>query len=51
MVSNLSFEKEWNKKAKKIYKNAVNHGFWKDEAHLNIPNMLTTFETFQLLKS
>ena len=33
MVSNLSFEKEWNKKAKKIYKNAVNHGFWKDEVN------------------
>ena len=25
------FEKEWNKLAKKIYTNAVNHGFWKEE--------------------
>jgi len=25
------FEKEWNKVAKIIYKNAVNHGFWKEE--------------------
>ena len=25
------FEKNWNKIAKSIYKNAVNHGFWKDE--------------------
>ena len=29
----MSFEKEWNKKAKKIYKNAVNHGFWKGEVN------------------
>lgn len=25
------FEKEWNKLAKAIYTNAVNHGFWKEE--------------------
>ncbi len=25
------FEKNWNKIAKSIYKNAVNHGFWQDE--------------------
>jgi len=25
------FEKNWNKIAKSIFKNAVNHGFWKDE--------------------
>ena len=25
------FEKEWNKLAKTIYTNAVNHGFWKEE--------------------
>ena len=25
------FEKEWNKLAKVIYTNAVNHGFWKEE--------------------
>ena len=25
------FEKEWNKIAKQVYKNAVNHGFWKGE--------------------
>jgi NTP pyrophosphatase (non-canonical NTP hydrolase) len=25
------FEKNWNKIAKSIYKNAVNHGFWKEE--------------------
>ena len=24
------FEKEWNKIAKKVYMNAVNHGFWKE---------------------
>lgn len=24
------FEKEWNKLAKAIYTNAVNHGFWKE---------------------
>ena len=29
-MKNLSFEKEWNKIAKKVYKNAVNHGFWKE---------------------
>ena len=29
----MTFEKEWNKKAKKIYKNAVNHGFWKGEVN------------------
>ena len=27
------FEKEWNKIAKEVYKNAVNHGFWKDEVN------------------
>ena len=27
------FEKEWNKVAKEVYKNAVNHGFWKDEVN------------------
>ena len=27
------FEKEWNKLAKEVYKNAVNHGFWKDEVN------------------
>ena len=27
------FEKEWNKIAKEIYKNAVNHGFWKGEVN------------------
>ena len=27
------FEKEWNKIAKKIYKNAVEHGFWKGEVN------------------
>jgi len=27
----MTFEKEWNKISKKIYKNAVNHGFWKEE--------------------
>ena len=25
------FEKEWNRLAKEVYKNAVNHGFWKDD--------------------
>ena len=55
-MSNLSFEKEWNKKAKKIYKNAVNHGFWKDEVndgermaliHAEISeNFLQTFSHF-----
>lgn len=25
------FEKEWNSIAKIVYKNAVNHGFWKQE--------------------
>ena len=25
--SDKMFEKEWNKIAKKVYKNAVNHGF------------------------
>jgi len=29
----LSFEKEWDKKAKKIFTNAVNHGFWKGEVN------------------
>lgn len=24
------FEKEWNRIAKKVYTNAVNHGFWKE---------------------
>jgi|TARA_B100000902_G_C27293635_1_gene908663 NTP pyrophosphatase (non-canonical NTP hydrolase) len=24
----MSFEKEWNKLAKRIFTNAVNHGFW-----------------------
>ncbi len=24
------FEKDWNKIAKKVYTNAVNHGFWKE---------------------
>ncbi len=27
----MKFEKEWERIAKKIYKNAVNHGFWKEE--------------------
>jgi NTP pyrophosphatase (non-canonical NTP hydrolase) len=27
----VKFEKEWERIAKKIYKNAVNHGFWKEE--------------------
>ncbi len=27
------FEKEWNKVAKEVYKNAVNHGFWTDEVN------------------
>jgi len=27
------FEKEWNKIAKEVFKNAVNHGFWKDEVN------------------
>ena len=27
------FEKEWNRIAKKVYKNAVNHGFWKGEVN------------------
>ncbi len=25
----MTFEKQWNKIAKQIYKNAVEHGFWK----------------------
>jgi len=29
----LSFETEWNKKARKIFTNAVNHGFWKGEVN------------------
>ena len=31
--SDTMFEKEWNKIAKQIYKNAVNHGFWKGEVN------------------
>tara|TARA_R100000734_G_C3280571_1_gene74289 strand:- start:118 stop:444 length:327 start_codon:yes stop_codon:yes gene_type:complete len=27
----MKFEKEWNRMAKKVYTNAVNHGFWKEE--------------------
>jgi NTP pyrophosphatase (non-canonical NTP hydrolase) len=27
----MTFIKEWNRVAKKVYKNAVNHGFWKEE--------------------
>jgi NTP pyrophosphatase (non-canonical NTP hydrolase) len=27
----MKFEKEWERIAKKIYKNAVNHGFWKED--------------------
>lgn len=27
----MSFEKQWNKIAKSVYTNAVNHGFWKEE--------------------
>lgn len=27
------FEKEWNKIAKQVYKNAVEHGFWKEEVN------------------
>ena len=27
----MTFTKEWNSIAKKVYKNAVNHGFWKEE--------------------
>ena len=26
----MTFEKNWNKIAKKVYTNAVNHGFWKE---------------------
>ena len=26
----MTFEKEWNKLAKQVYTNAVNHGFWKE---------------------
>ena len=27
----MNFEREWNRIAKKIYKNAVNHGFWQQD--------------------
>ena len=27
----MKFEKEWNRISKKVYTNAVNHGFWKEE--------------------
>jgi len=27
----MTFIREWNNIAKKVYKNAVNHGFWKEE--------------------
>ena len=29
----MTFEKHWNKTAKQIYKNAVEHGFWKGEVN------------------
>ena len=29
----MSFEKQWNNQAKDIYKNAVEHGFWKGEVN------------------
>ena len=29
----MTFEKQWNKQAKAIYKNAVEHGFWKGEVN------------------
>ena len=29
----MTFEKNWNKTAKQIYKNAVEHGFWKGEVN------------------
>lgn len=29
----MSFEKQWDKIAKQIYKNAVEHGFWKGEVN------------------
>ena len=29
----MTFEKQWNKQAKDIYKNAVEHGFWKGEVN------------------
>tara|TARA_R100001369_G_scaffold92429_1_gene137496 strand:+ start:2616 stop:2942 length:327 start_codon:yes stop_codon:yes gene_type:complete len=29
----MSFDKEWNKTAKAVYTNAVNHGFWKGEVN------------------
>tara|TARA_R110000803_G_scaffold86474_1_gene152844 strand:- start:19940 stop:20266 length:327 start_codon:yes stop_codon:yes gene_type:complete len=27
----MKFEKEWNRISKKVYKNAVNHGFWQED--------------------
>ena len=27
----MKFEKEWNRISKKVYVNAVNHGFWQEE--------------------
>jgi|TARA_R110000796_G_scaffold48546_4_gene116285 NTP pyrophosphatase (non-canonical NTP hydrolase) len=27
----MKFEKEWNRISKKVYTNAVNHGFWKED--------------------
>tara|TARA_R110001592_G_C12595645_1_gene695174 strand:+ start:24 stop:350 length:327 start_codon:yes stop_codon:yes gene_type:complete len=27
----MKFEKEWNRISKKVYMNAVNHGFWQEE--------------------
>ena len=29
----MSFNKEWDKQSKAIYKNAVEHGFWKGEVN------------------
>jgi len=29
----MSFEKQWDKVSKQIYKNAVEHGFWKGEVN------------------
>ena len=29
----MTFEKQWDKIAKQIYKNAVEHGFWKGEVN------------------